>query len=317
MGKAEVAPRAWFFAMVRGRRDRVESFFRDSSGTRGWVPATATFVGLLGVSLATLAWAHIGPPGAWALFAVELAAYALAAFLLGWPRVLGPAIPALAVDAAASHTATVAMVPAGAEAGFQPELAALRVGTAALLTGLVGVGGTAWLWDRVRRVETRVQPGPWAAALVAPAALLAAVAWLVPADWIVSPVAWGYAGRSPTALTTIALGLGLAVALAWSLGRWRRGAAFTFVDRFLAAGLPLVLVEAILIPLSPLADQGFPVVEDGMLSFTAQNVLRSGLHGAGEAYLAAALAAGAAALVLPERYAELEEDEEAEARPSG
>lgn len=296
---------------MSGSRRRVEAFFRGRTEGPSWVPPTVAFVGLVGLGLLTTVLGVADVPGSWLLWPARLAAFALVAFLLGWPRVLWTALPAVVLAAVASTATSLATAPAGADLQFEPWLAVLQVVQGVLLVGVVGVGGTAWLWDRIRRDEARVEPLRWAAALVAPSALLSGVALLAPADWNFFPLDWGYRSGGPTAVTTLAIGLGTALVLAWGLGRWRRSAGFTFVDRFLAAGLPLVLVEALLLPLIPLAVQGDPLVVQGEVSFGATIAVRSGLHGAGDAYVAAALAAGAAAALLPERYAEPEEGSEA------
>lgn len=303
--------------MTGDRRRRVDAFFRGRTEGPRWVPPAVAFVGLVGLGLLTTAWGVADLPGSWLLSPATLAAFALAAFLLGWPRVLWPAVPAVALGSAASYAASLATAPAWADLRFEPWLAVLQVAQAVLLVGVVGVGGTAWLWDRVREGEVRVEPVVWGAALVAPAAVLAAVAVLAPADWIVSPLEWGFRGRRPTSVTTGAVGLGTALVVAWGLGRWRRPAGFTYVDRFLVAGLPLVLVEAVLLPLVPLAVQGGPLLSRGEISLGAAMAVRSGLHGAGNAYLAVALAAGAGTALLPDRYGEPGESDGAVPRVSG
>lgn len=288
--------------MTGDRRRRVEAIFRGWTDGPRWVPPAVVFASLVAVAFVVEIGFLTDPPGAWLLSPVALGAYVLAAFLLGWPRVLWPALPALVLDVAMGYAFRLATGPTAPP--LDPWLLAPRFATAVLLLGVFGVGGAAWLWDGVREGRIRVDPPAWGAALVAPPAALAAVALLAPVEWQFSPLDWGFRSGTPTAVTVVAVGLVTAVGLAWGLGRWHRAAGFTFVDRFLVAGIPVVVVQAVLAPLAPLAVQGFPVLERGVLSFESTYALQSGLRAAGEAYLAVALAALASLWLLPHRYGE-------------
>lgn len=281
------------------RRERVESFFRPIGEGRSWPPVGVAVAGLVAVSLVARFVAEARLPGAGSTGVLTVAAYALVAFLLGWPRTVWAVVPVLAVESVAGF------VMASRTAPLELYLASLGIGL--LFTGVGAAGGTAWLWDRVRRGETDVRPLAWAGLLVGLILLVVGALAVAPGELEILPfVEFGTWQGGVTPLTLLVVGAGLSVAVAAGATRWSRAASFTFVDRFLVAGLAfgvshVLLQHAAVAGVAVAANKGV-LVQGGELSFLAEDTLWGVYHGFGEVLVGAVLASLVSLWLLPHRY---------------